>query len=444
MKTKFTFLLTLFVIAATFAQDKKWTLKECVDYALENNLSVKQNEYNVDLSVQDEKSAMGNFLPGISASSNGRLNSGLSGNEQGILTSTNNFSSSFDLSVNGTIFNGYRNLKSYEQAKLGIEASKLDLQKIQDDVSLNIINAYLNILFAKENLDVAKTQVEISEKQVTMANDQVGAGVKPRTDLLNAQSTLANDQQNVITLENTLDLAKLNLAQLLQLPPYDFDVADIEVGSPSAVLLYDSSDVVYNNALENRPEIERAKLNVENAELAIEISKGAYYPTLSYGLGAGTSYYHQFNNLLPMQVNNNFFQQMNDRFQYGAGLSLNIPIFNRNQTKASVNKSIINKKISELGLEGEKLQLRQTIEQAFLDVKAAAKTYEAAKLSLEAQNEAFKNAEESYNLGAMTVFDFDLVRNKLVNAEATLIRAKYDYVFKSKVLKFYNGEPILE
>jgi outer membrane protein len=192
------------------------------------------------------------------------------------------------------------------------------------------------------------------------------------------------------------------------------------------------------------PEIKRAKLAIENADLNIEIAKGAFLPTLSYSFSAGTSYYHQFNNLLPTQFNDNFASQLEDRFQYGVGLSLSIPIFNRFQTRNNVAKSKINKEIFETRLESEKLALKQTIEQAFLDVKSGLKAYEAAKISLDAQKEAFKNAQERYNYGAMTLFDFDLVRNRLVNAEGAMIRSKYDYVFKTKVLQFYSGELVLE
>jgi outer membrane protein len=444
MKTRISILIVLFITTLTYAQEKKWTLKECVEHALENNLRVKQNEYLVESSREDVVSAKGNFLPDLGASASSRINSGLSQDQDGVLKNTNNFTSSFNLSSSGVIFNGFRNLNTSKQAALGVESSKMDLQKMKDDISLNIINAYLNILFARENLNVANTQLEISNQQVEVTQAQFDAGVKPKGDLLNAQSTVATDSQNVVTLENTLDLALLNLAQLLQVSPEGFDVTDIDVGTPSASLLYDNANVVFEKAINNRPEIERAKLDVENSELAIQIAKGAYTPTLSYSLGVGTSYFHQFNNLLPNQSNSNFFQQFNDRFQKGVGLSLNIPIFNRLQTKASVNKAIINQKLSELELENQKLQLRQTIEQAYLDAKAAAKSFESARISLDAQNESFKNAQESYNLGAMTSFDFEQVRNRLVNAEATLIRAKYDYVFKTKVLKFYYGEPILD
>lgn len=443
MKVIFSTLITLFVVATALAQNnKKWTLKECIDYALEHNISIRQNEKLVESSEQDVISAKGNFLPSLGASTNANFSAGLSANQEGILKNTNNFSSSFNLSSGGTIFNGYRNLNIYKQAQLGVESSKMDLQKIEDDISLFVVNAYLNILFAKENLAVAQTQLEISRKQVEVTQAQVEAGVKPRGDLLNAESVVAADAQNVVTQENALDLALLSLAQLLQLPSENFDIAIIDVGTPSGLMLYDNSNIVYEKALENRAEIAKARLMVDNADLNIKIAKGAYLPTLSYSLGASTSYFHQFNNLFTNQVNASFADQFSDRFQYGGGVSLSIPIFNRNQTKANVNKSIINKSLSELDLENQKLQLKETIERAYLDAKAASKSYEVAKISLDAQKEAFKNAEESYNLGAMTSFEFDEVRSRLVNAESTLIRAKFDYVFKIKVLEFYYGEEL--
>lgn len=441
MKTRLSILLSLFVIFVSFSQDKKWTLKECVDYALENNISIKQNELRVQISEELVTSAKGNFLPNLNGSLSPGLNFGSSIGQDGTRISTDNFRSSFSLNSNTTIFNGFRNLNIYKQAQLGVESSKLDLEKIQDDISLFVVNAYLNILFAKENLTVAKTQYEISAKQIEITQSQVEAGAKPKGDLLNAESTAATDAQNVITVENTLDLALLSMAQLLQIPSENFDVATIEIDSPSAALLYDNSNMVYEKAIENRPEIANAKLGVENANLDIEVAKGAFLPSLTFFAGAGSSYQNVFNELFS---NKDFATQLSDNLGYNLGFQLNIPIFNRNQTKSNVNQSIITQKIREFDLEDQKLQLKETIERAFLDAKAAAKSFEAAEKSLVAQNEAFKNAQESYDLGAMTSFDFDQVRNRLVNAESTLIQAKYDYVFKTKVLKFYYGEPILE
>lgn len=443
MKRKFLLIALLTVVSFGYSQ-KKWNLKECVDEALEKNITVQQNKVNLLLAEKDVAIAKGNFLPSVSSNSGTNFRSGLSQDENGVLRNTNNISANFGVSVNGTIFNGFRNLNTYKQAKLGVESSKLTLERIQNDISLFVVNGYLNVLFAKENLGVAKVQAEISKKQVEAAQSRFDAGVIPKGDLLNVQATAANDAQNVITQENALNIALLNLAQLLQVPAEGFDVVEIEVGTPSASLLYNSSTEVFNRALKNQPQIKNAELALENADLSIEISKSFLRPTLTYNFGSSTSYFNQFNNLLPGQANENFFDQLNNRLQHGIGLSLNVPIFNGFRNKNNVDKSILNKDLAQLSLDNEKLTLQQTIEQAFLDTKAASKTYEAAKISLESQRESFRNAQESFNLGAMTLFDFDLVRNRLVGAESTLIRAKYDFVFKTKVLQFYYGELSLD
>lgn len=445
MKTKISLLVAFLTIAVSFAQEKKWTLKECVDYALENNLTIKRNEYNLALSKENIVTSKGKFLPNLNASSGTSYGSGFTRNSQGVYAKTDNISANLGASAGGTIFDGFRNLNSYKQSKIGVKSSQLDLEKIKADISLNIINTYLNVLFAKENLNAAKVQAEISAKQIERAQSQVEAGTKAKGELLNAQSSAISDAQNVVSLENTRDLALLRLAQILQIDVNGFDVAPIEIGSPSASMLFDNSTSVYENALKTRPEIAKAKLDVESAELGIKIAKGTpFLPNVSYSLNTGTSYFNQLNNLPPGLENDALSKQLKNRFNYGAGISFNLPIFNGFQTKSNVSRAKINKNLSELNLEGQKLQLRQTIEQAFLDAKAAAKSYEAAQKSLEAQKEAFKNAQERYNYGAMTLFDFDQVRNRFVNAESALIRAKYDYVFKTKVLKFYNGESVLD
>jgi outer membrane protein len=439
LKIKLILFVALCTSIATFSQ-KKWTLKEAVDEALAKNISIQQNKLSVALAKSNVEIAKGNFLPNLNGASSGNYNVGLSPDQTGILTNTNNFNGSFNLSSGGTIFNGFRNTNTYKQAQLGVETSLYDLKKIENDISLRVVNTYLNVLFAKENLEVASVQAAISKKQIEAAKARFDAGLTAKGDLLNFRSTAANDLQNVILQENALDLALLNMAQLLQEPAENFDVAPIEVETPSANLFYDNSSTVFKKSLNNMPEIASAKLDIENADFNVALAKGAFLPSLSYNLGAGTSYFHQFNNLFPGQSNSSFGTQFADRFQYGAGVSLNIPIFNRFQTKNRVAQSLINKEISETRLDIQILQLKQTIEQSFLDVKSSLKSYEAAKISLEAQKEAFKNAQERFNYGAMTLFDFDLVRTRLVNAEGAMIRSKYDYVFKTKVLQFYSGE----
>ena len=441
MKTKFILLLTLIVSLASFSQ-KNWTLKECVDQALQKNISIQQNKLSLELAKKDVDIAKGNFLPNLNGSSSGRFGFGSFIDEiSNTRISTDNFNASFDLNSNITLFNGFRNTNTFKQAQLGVESSLLDLKQIENDISLRVVNTYLNVLFAKENLEVAKVQAEISTKQIEAAVARFEAGSIAKGELLNFQSTAANDLQSVIIQENALNLALLNLTQLLQEPVENFEVAPIDVETPSTNLLYANSSSVYKKSLDYMPEIARAELAIDNADFNINLAKGFFLPTITAFAGMGSGFSHRFNEIFS---NDDFFKQLNDNLGYNIGVSLNIPIFNRFQTKNRVAQSHINREISETRLEGQKLQLKQTIEQAFLDVKSAIKTFEAANISLDAQEEAFKNARERYNYGAMTLFDFDLVRTRFVTAKSLMIRSKYDYVFKTKVLQFYSGELVFE
>ena len=379
MKTKLILFVALCTSIATFSQ-KKWTLKEAVDQALAKNISIQQNKLSVEIAKKNVEIAKGNFLPNLNGNTGGNLNFGsgfdpVSNNR----ISTSIFGGSVGLSSGYTVFNGYRNTNTYKQAQLGVETSLYDLKQIENDISLRVVNNYLNVLFAKENLEVAKVQAEISKKQIEAANARFEAGVIAKGELLNFQSTAANDL------------------------------------------------------------IARAKLDIKNADFNIAIAKSSFMPTINATAGLSTNY--GFNLNLPDGVSNTaLFTQLDNNLGYGIGFNVSIPIFNRFQTKNRVAQSLINKEISETRLESQKLILKQTIEQAFLDVKSGLKAFEAAKISLDAQKEAFKNAQERYNYGAMTLFDFDLVRTRLVNAEGAMIRSKYDYVFKTKVLQFYSGE----
>jgi outer membrane protein len=445
MKTKILAIIALIAFSFSGISQKKWNLKEAVGHALKNNITIKQNALNLESLKQDVVGAKGNFLPNLNASSGANLNFGstIDPVTNGRISSTS-FSSSYSLNSRMTVFNGFRLLNSYKNAQLGVDKSKLELSKIQDDIALNVVNSYLNILFAKENLTVAKVQAEISKNQINIAKNLVDAGSKPKGELLNAKSTYANDAQNVISVENTLNLALLQLAQLLQVNPSNFDVSPIDVEAPSVSLMFKSPDAVFRKAVNSRPEILSAKIGIKQADIGIDIAKSGFLPTLSASASAGTNFSHRYTIFQGLRGNDYFFKQLNDNLGYGLGLSLSIPVFNRFQNKVNVTKSIINKERSELSLESAKLNLQQIIQRAFLDAKAALKSYEASKTSLDAQQEAYKNAQERYNFGAMTLFELDQVRNRLVNAESTLIRSKFDYVFKSKVLKFYYGESILD
>lgn len=445
LKTKIALFVAIFTSLATFSQTK-WDLKKCVEHALENNISIKQNKLNIDVSEANIKDAKGNFLPSLNASTGGNLNfnpirslpNGYSRNG-----TSSAFSGNFGLSSGITLYAGGRNKKALQQAELDLERNKLGVSIVENDIALNVVNNYLSVLFAKENLSVAKTQAEISRKQIESAQAKFDAGAIAKTELLNIQSTASNDEQRVVQQENNLNISLLRLAQLLQVSSEGFDIEDINVDAPSETMLYSNSKKVYEKALTFRPEIKRAELDIENTKIGVDIAKSAYLPTVSVNASAGMGYNYGLGNS-NNQFNYALARQLNNSFNYGAGFSVNVPIFNGYKTDANVERAKIQQDISATALENQKLRLQQTIEQAYLDAKLAAKTYESAKASLEAQKEAFKNAEVSLEYEAMTLFDFDQVRNRLVNAESAMIRAKYDYVFRTKVLQFFYGENIID
>ena len=457
MKTKLSILVTFFVVITSFSQDKKWTLKECVDYALEHNLSVQRANYTTDLRNEDISTAKGNMLPGVAASASQNYNFGSffdpSSNRR---VSADTRSNSFGINTSVTLYNGKSNKNSLLQSKTSYEASKLDLEKMKDDISLFIVNSYLEVLFNKENLKIAEAQVEISERQVKQTKELVEAGVQPEGNLLEVEATKVNDENALVTAENNLSLSLLKLSQTLQIPHQGFDIEEVEINISSVALLYNNTEEIFSKAVENQPNIKSAELALQNSETGIEIAKSDFLPTLTLSAGINTVYSHRQGSeddfFIPdpqnptgpnILVKNGFWDQLENNLGEFVGIGLSIPVFSRGQVKANVNRAKINKEISQVDLDNEKRALRETVEQAYLNSKAALKEYEAAEKSVKAQELSFNFAQERYNLGATNSFDFEQVRNRYVNAQSDLIRAKYNFVFRTKVLEFYYGIPIV-
>ncbi|SFZ90807.1 outer membrane protein [Flaviramulus basaltis] len=443
----------LLVAVSSFAQQKKWTLQECVDYALENNISIKQSSLDIEISEENITSAKGNFLPNVSGSTSGNFNFGSYLGQDGSRISSNTFGSNLSLNVGVTLFNGYRNTNLYKQAKLGLKSSELQFQKLKDDISLYVVNSYLNALLSKENYKIAEDQVKVTQQQINNIQTLVDEGVNPKSDLYNVQAQLASNNEQLITAQNGIDLALLNLAQLLQIPHSGFDIEDVTFNLSSAELAYENTDKIFNKAVQDRPEIKAAEINIENSELDIELAKAAFFPTVSLGGGLGTSYQHTLgekdrrtiidpNTGMVSSIPNGFGKQFDDNLGYNIGVSVSIPIFNGNRTRSSVDRAIISNKRVAFGLEQAKQDLLSTIENAYLDARAALNQYRASEASLTAQEEAFRAAQESYNYGAMTSFEFEQVRNRLISAQSTLANSKFNFVFKTKLLEFYYGIPI--
>jgi len=451
--------IVLFLIGtlSSFAQ-KKWSLKECVEHALEHNISVKQSMLDIDLAKQDLVSSKGNFLPTLRASASQNYNFGSFIGQDGSRIKSDTRGNNFGLNTGVTIFNGFQNLNIYKQAKLGVESSQLQFSMLQDNISMTIVNGFLNILFNKENLKIANEQLAISQNQLDQIKSQVDAGIKPTSDLLDAEATLASNRESIVNAENSLDLSLLSLSQNLQISPKDFDIEEVQINLNSTSMVYNTSGEILSYALENRAEVKSAALGIENSDFGVKIAQSAYAPSLSFGAGLGTSYQHNQGGLdvrtefiqdpddpegmIRVFVPYGFNAQLESNLGYNLGFNLNIPIFNGFKTKASVTKAKINKEKNILVLEQAKQDITTTITQAYADAKAALKQYQASRFSVTSLEESFKNSQNKFNLGAATSFEVEQVRGRLVSAKSNLIIAKYNFVFRSKVLDFYMGKPL--
>ncbi len=426
------FTIAFLMINYSFGQNNIWSLEECVKYAVENNITILQAKNSLLSSEQDIISAKGNFLPAVNSNISG---SGSFGNIElyaGEFVDREFYSTSLGIGFSQNVFNGFRNINLLNQSKINFERNQLELKRLKDDISLNVANAYLNVLFNKENLELAKSQVDFSLFQMKQVSELVEAGTEPLSTLIESKATYSRDIQNLTLAENNHDLSLLNLAQLLQLKSDNFDIQVIKIDTPSANLLYNDINTILDYALTNRNEIKVAERDVELAKLVTKISKSAYLPNISMGYGFNAS--ANFSNL---SQDDNFINQINDNKGHSLNMNISIPIFNRNQTRTQVEKSRIQEKTTNLILDQVKLNLESTIQRAFTDARAALRTYEASLLSLESQELAFENANERFSLGALNTFDLEQARIRLLNAKSSLINAKYDFIFKTKVLDYY-------
>ncbi len=433
-KTKILSVLLLFS-SLFYAQNNTWTLEQCVKYALENNISILQAKNSLLSSEQDIVSAKGNFLPAVNSNISGGASLGNIEVFPGEFRDREFYSTSLGVGFSQSVFNGFRNINILNQSKLNLERNQFELERLKDDISLNVANTYLNVLFNKENLELAKSQIDFSEFQIEQVKTLVEAGSEPMSTLIETQATYSRDIQNLTIAENNHDLALLSLSQLLQLPYENFDVEVIQIDTPSVNLMYDDIAPILNYALENRNEIKVAEKDIELAKLGTKISKSAYLPNISMGYGFNAS--ANFSNLTE---DDRFIDQINDNKGHSVNMNISIPIFNRNQTMAQVKKSKIQEESSNLVLDQVKINLESTVQRAFTDAKAALKSYEAAQYSLGSQELAFENSKERFSLGALNSFDLEQSRIRLLNARSSLINAKYDFIFKTKVLDYYLGK----
>ncbi|WP_281297410.1 TolC family protein [Flavobacterium limnophilum] len=433
------------------AQTKKWTLEECVKYAIDNNISIKQTELDTKTADIDKKGAIGNFIPSLNSNASHSWNVGLNQDPTtGLLRNQTTQYSSIGAGLGVDIYKGMQNQNTLRKANLSILAAKYQLTKMQEDVALNVANAFLQVLFNKENLKVQQEQKAINEKQLARSEELVKAGSVPRGDLLDIKATVASDNQRVIAAENALLISKLSLAQLLQLKEfYDFDVTDDTSVKDENNILAQTPIAIYDKAKEERTELKIAKTNLEIAEKNVAIAKGGYQPTLQgfYNFNTRISYadtYTFVNGVAVAHPAASFGDQFTDNKGQAFGAQLSIPIFNGFSARNNVERSKVNLEKSKIAVEQEELALQRNVYTAFTDAKGGLNAYESALSALDARQEAYNYAKEKYAVGMMNSFDFNQSQTLLSVAQSEVLRTKYDYIFKIKILEFYFGIPIIK
>lgn len=425
---------------------KKWSLRECVDYAVQHNLQVIQNEYSKQIQDSNLKMAKKNYLPSVSATVGNTVSFGQASLGTGSIRN-DRFGNNANLGADILIYNNGRLEKTIRKTEFDVEASQYDIETIKNDISLQIAQQYLTTLLNKEIVKISQSAVENAKKQADRAKITTQVGTTAQTILAEADAGLAREKQNLKTAEINVGRSLFALAQLLQLSEYkDFDLEDVAVSDQLAPQLK-SVDEVLTTAYETQPQVKAAESRIRSAESQTEVSKTAFWPTVTASAGVGSFY----NNLLNTDnvgsaafyiKERGFFPQYKDNFGQQASLSVNIPIFNKGITKLQVEQSKINESIAKNSFEQQKQTIRQNVQKAQFDVDANYEIYLSAIETEKSTKLALDFADKSYTAGRTTIYDVNVARNNYANAQGTVAQSKYNYVFSLKLLNFYAGIPL--
>lgn len=433
--------IILIAIAALFVQayaQEKWSLEKCIDYALENNIVIKQYQLNTEYQKNQLGQSKNDRLPGVSADLTQGFNFGRSATLDNTFDNYTSSRTSASANANVLIWNGGRLKNTINQRDFELKSSLENLQKAKDDITLSIASGYLEILFAQELIRVAETQVEQTKKQIERTTTLVDAGKVAKGALLEIEAQLAREELDLVNRTNNLQIAYLNLAQFLELEDYSHFEVEIpampEIKAQSTIAL---SQGVFEKAVEVRPEIKSAEYQLKSTETQLKIAEGSKMPRLSAYANISDSYLASSQREMPA-----FSDQATDNLNENVGLNLNIPIFSRFQNRTNIENAKLQVLNQKLELESVKKELRKQIEQAYTNSVAALKRYNSNMIAVKSMQESFRYIEEKYNVGRVNSVEYNDAKTNLANAESNLIQAKYDFIFRSKILDFYNGIPI--
>jgi outer membrane protein len=445
MKRKFTCFIIFFVMSPLllFSQQKVWTLEECIGHALQNNIQIKQQEIATKYQASALELSKMSQLPTLNGSASHNYSFGRALDETTYEFTDNQTvqSNNFNATTGITLFRGLVTYNTIKRNRYQLMASEQDLEGFKDDISMNIALAYLQILLNSELVTATGSQVAMTKQQIDRTRKLVDAGSLARGNLLDIEAQVAREELQLVNLQNQLTMSYLTLAQMLELPSVDDFAVSIPEITVDPVSVTGDPAGIFSIAEKTRPEVLGAEYRLRGAEYDLSIAKGGRSPRLGFGASVGTAY--SDNRINPFTLEPYTFRsQLNDNLNYGVGFSLNIPIFNGWQVNTNISNSKLGIENSKYTLEATRKQLYKNIQQAFTDATGALKKYSASKKAVEAMEEAFRYAEQKLNQGMVTAVEYNQSKTQLLNAQSEMAQAKYEYVFKTKVLDFYKGIPI--
>ncbi|MBR0042379.1 MAG: TolC family protein [Bacteroides sp.] len=441
MKQAILFISLLLISIGGKAQER-WSLRRCIDYAIEHNINIRRTANAVEQSAVEANTAKWARLPNLNGSAGqswnwGRTQTAVKNEDTGdystVYVNTSSQGSNLNLSTSIPLFTGLQIPNQYALAKLNLKAATADLAKAQEDIAINVASAYLQVLFNQELQQVAESQVELSLQQQARITRLADMGKASMAEVAEAKARVAQDQMTAVQARNNYELALLDLSQLIELEsPEGFLLESPDVSF--ALQQLTPPDEIYQTALVQKPAIQAAEYRLEGSKHSIRIAQSAYYPQLNLNGSLGTNYYST--------INRTFRQQMGDNFSKYVGVSLSVPIFNRFSTRNRVRSARLQRDNYELQLTETKKTLYKEIQQAWYNAVAAESKYSSSHTAAEAGAESFRLMSEKYENGKANAVEYNEAKQNLMRAQSDELQAKYEYLFRSKILDFYKGESI--
>lgn len=433
MRTITYFLAATLVLPASAQQ--AWDLRQCIDYAIEHNLTIKQQEENRHQSEVDLNTAQWSRLPNLNGSASHSFNFGRSLQADNTYQSINTQNTNFSLNTSVPLFTGLQIPHNIALQKLNLKAATEDLQKAKDDISLQIASLYLQVLYNQELALIARQQVALSQEMLEQKKAYLDNGKASEAEWYEAKSRVAQDELSAVQAENNCRLALLDLSQLLELPtPDGFSIVSPDIDERHLSGSIVAPEDIFQEAVLSKPAIKAATYRLEGAAHSIRMAQSAYYPQLSFGAGIGTNYYK-----VNGYQNNSFGSQLKDNFSQYFGFSLSVPIFNRFATRNQVRSARIRQNTLNWQLEEAKKSLFKEIQQAYYNALNAESQLKSSVTADEAAEASFRLMKEKYAQGKANATEYNESRTNWMKAVSNRLQAKYDYVFRTKILDFYRG-----